>query len=67
MKGLRFQKRITLIPRLLALNISKSGVSLTFGPPGASVNVGRDGVHGTVGAPGTGLSYRRPLWKRRGR
>ena len=67
MRGLRFHKRITLIPRLLALNISKTGVSLTLGPPGFCINIGRSGVQGSVGAPATGLSYRRQLWRRRGR
>ena len=66
-KGLRFTKRITLIPRLLVLNISKSGASLTIGPPGLRINLGRGGATGTVGAPGTGLSYRRRLGKRRER
>lgn len=67
LKGLRYQKRITLIPRLLALNLSKTGISLTIGPPGFCINLGRGGATGSVGAPGTGLSYRRRLGRRRER
>lgn len=66
-RGLRFGKRVTLIPRLLVLNLSKTGVSLTIGPPGFSINLGRSGATGTIGAPGTGLSYRRKLGRRRDR
>jgi hypothetical protein len=39
------------------VNISKGGLSTSFGIPGATVNVGRRGIRGTVGIPGTGLSY----------
>lgn len=38
------------------LNISKSGFSFSFGPPGLSVNVGKKGTRVTAGLPGTGLS-----------
>ncbi|CAM3804959.1 DUF4236 domain-containing protein [Alkalicoccus chagannorensis] len=56
----RFQKRVKLAPGM-RLNLSKRGVSTSFGPRGASVSVGRRGVYGNVGAPGTGLSYRKKL------
>jgi hypothetical protein len=60
--GFRFQKRITLFPGL-RLNLSKSGVSMSAGPRGASVTVGKNGVYGNVGIPGSGLSWRERLDK----
>lgn len=53
--SLRFQKRIQILPWVW-LNISKSGFSFSFGPPGLSVNLGKKGVKTTIGIPGTGLS-----------
>lgn len=60
--GFRFQKRVTLFPGL-RLNLSKSGVSMSAGPRGASVTVGKNGVYGNVGIPGSGLSWRERLDK----
>lgn len=60
--GFRFQKRITLCPGL-RLNLSKSGISMSAGPRGASVTVGKNGVYGNVGIPGSGLSWRERLDK----
>lgn len=37
---MRFQKRIQILPWVW-LNISKSGFSFSFGPPGLSVNLGK--------------------------
>ncbi|HLO99904.1 MAG TPA: DUF4236 domain-containing protein [Fimbriimonas sp.] len=54
--GLRFRRSFKLFPGV-RLNISKSGLSTSFGIRGASVNIGSRGVRGTVGIPGTGLSY----------
>ena len=54
--GLRFYKRIQILPGFY-LNISKRGISFSFGPRGAHVTVGNKGTRYTVGAPGTGLSY----------
>ena len=54
--GLRFYKRIKILPWLY-LNISKGGISFSFGPRGAHVTAGNKGTRYTVGAPGTGLSY----------
>ena len=51
----RFQRRMKIMPGV-ALNLSKSGVSLSVGPKGATVNVGRGRPKLTVGVPGTGLS-----------
>lgn len=56
MKGLRFQKRIKILPGV-RLNFSKSGVTTTVGQPGASVNLNGRKRRTTVGLPGTGLSY----------
>jgi len=60
LKGLRFQKRLRLLPGIRA-NLSKSGVSATLGTEGAGLNVGPEGVTANAGLPGTGLSYRRKL------
>ena len=53
--SMRFQKRIQILPWVW-LNISKSGFSFSFGPPGLSVNKSKKGVRVTAGIPGTGLS-----------
>ena len=58
--GLRFRKSITLIPGLVTLNISKTGVSLSLGPKGKNINVGTGGVYGNIGL-GKGMSYRKKL------
>ncbi|HJR57610.1 MAG TPA: DUF4236 domain-containing protein [Rhizomicrobium sp.] len=60
LKGLRFQKRLKLLPGL-KINLSKSGASATVGTKGAGVNIGRDGITTNAGIPGTGLSYRQKL------
>jgi hypothetical protein len=56
--GWRYRKRISL-GKGLRINLSKSGVSLGLGPPGANINLGRRGMRTTVGLPGTGLSYQK--------
>jgi Protein of unknown function (DUF4236) len=59
--GLRFQKRIKILPGV-TINLSKSGVSTSLGGHGATVNVGTSGKRTfSLGIPGTGLSYRVPL------
>jgi hypothetical protein len=60
LKGLRFQKRLRMLPGVRA-NLSKSGVSASLGPKGATVNVARDGVTTSAGIPGSGLSYRQKM------
>ena len=60
LKGLRFQKRIALLP-WLRVNLSKSGASASIGPRGADVNIGPHGISTNAGIPGTGLSYRSKL------
>ena len=59
-KGLRFQKRLRMLPGLRA-NLSKSGVSAILGPRGANVNVGPGGISTNAGIPGSGLSYRQKM------
>ncbi|MDT0574837.1 DUF4236 domain-containing protein [Croceicoccus sp. F390] len=54
--GFRFHKSIRLLPGV-RLNLSKSGVSTTFGVRGANVNVGKRGIRRTIGLPGTGISH----------
>jgi Protein of unknown function (DUF4236) len=53
---IRFFRRVTLLPGL-RLNLSKSGVSLSFGGRGHWLTVGPRGRRVTVGAPGTGLYW----------
>jgi hypothetical protein len=65
LKGLRFQKRLRILPGL-RINLSKSGASATLGPRGAGVNIGKDGITTNAGIPGTGLSYRQRLGGGRG-
>ncbi|MDB5734557.1 MAG: hypothetical protein JWN16_1194 [Alphaproteobacteria bacterium] len=60
LKGLRFQKRISILPGV-RINLSKSGVSASVGPRGADVNIGSHGVTTNAGIPGTGLSYRQKV------
>jgi hypothetical protein len=59
--GFRFQKRLSIIPGLLRINLSKSGTSVSAGPEGADINIGRNGVTTNAGIPGTGLSYRQKV------
>ncbi|MCL3500111.1 DUF4236 domain-containing protein [Klebsiella pneumoniae] len=64
--GFRFRKRIRIAPGL-AINISKSGVSTSIGPKGATTNISGRGIKTTVGIPGSGLSYTvgpgKKIWK----
>jgi Protein of unknown function (DUF4236) len=52
----RFHKRVRLC-KGLALNLSKSGASLSVGGKGVTTNVSRRGVRTTLSIPGTGISY----------
>ena len=65
LKGLRFQKRLRILPGL-RINLSKSGASTTIGPRGAGVNIGKDGITTNAGLPGSGLSYRQKVGGGRG-
>ncbi|TNE62533.1 MAG: DUF4236 domain-containing protein [Sphingomonadales bacterium] len=54
--GFRYRKSVKLLPGV-RLNLSKSGISTSFGGRGATVNVSKRGVRTTLSIPGTGLSY----------
>ena len=54
--GLKFYKRLSLIPGLHA-NFSRSGASLSIGTRGAWYTIGPHGRRVTVGLPGSGLFY----------
>lgn len=54
--GFRFQRRIRILPGV-TINVSKSGLSTSFGVRGARVTVGRGKRRVTVGLPGSGLSH----------
>src|SRR4051812_28975799 len=55
--GFRFHRSLKLAPGL-RMNLSASGLGLSFGLPGARVSVGPRGLTHTAGIPGTGLSWR---------
>ena len=55
--ALRFRRSFKLFPGV-RINLSKSGVSTSIGPRGASVNIGHKRTTATVGIPGSGLSYK---------
>ena len=55
--GFRFSKRIRL-HKLVNLNLSKGGVGVSVGVPGARFSINSKGrSQASVGIPGTGLSY----------
>jgi hypothetical protein len=54
--GFRFRRSFRVMPGW-RLNLSKSGVSSSFGTRGAWFTVGPRGTRETLGIPGTGLSY----------
>ena len=54
---MKFRKRVKIFPGFY-LNISKSGISSTFGVNGASVNFGKKGTYLNTGFPGTGFYNR---------
>lgn len=54
--GFRFRRTIRVLPGV-RLNLSKSGVSTSFGPRGLTVTTGHGRTRTTVGVPGTGVSY----------
>jgi L,D-peptidoglycan transpeptidase YkuD (ErfK/YbiS/YcfS/YnhG family) len=59
-----FRKRLKILPGIW-LNLSKSGVSTSFGGKGLTVNIKDGKTKTTVGIPGTGLSYRQLPTSRR--
>ena len=52
----RFWRRFKIFPGIY-LNISKTGISFSFGPRGAKITTGRNKGRMTLGIPGTGLFY----------
>ncbi len=54
----RFQRRFRLC-RFLRLNLSKSGIGVSAGVPGARIGIDSHGrKYASVGVPGTGCSWR---------
>ena len=49
--GFRFRKSVSLGP--MRLNLSKSGIGMSAGVPGARIGINRRGTYGSVGIPGT--------------
>jgi AAA+ superfamily predicted ATPase len=60
--GWNYRKRIKIFPGV-HLNVSKRGVSTSFGIRGASVTVGKNGTYLNTGIPGTGIYNRQKLSK----
>jgi hypothetical protein len=58
--SMRFRKSIKIAPGV-KVNLSKSGISGTFGVKGASVNVGKNGAYLNTGIPGTGIYDRQKI------
>ena len=57
MGNLRFWRRIPIIPGFIYLNLSKTGISFSFGVRGARYTKGKRGKRLSFGIPGTGLFY----------
>jgi len=55
-----YRKRIKIAPGI-HLNISKKGVSTSFGVRGASITTGRNGTYLNTGIPGTGIYSRKKI------
>lgn len=55
MANIRFWRRIRIFPNVY-LNISKTGVSITFSSRVLNITFGRKGVRFSTGLRGTGLS-----------
>ena len=58
--GWRFRRSFKVIPGV-RLNLSKSGLSASFGGAPVTLNIGTRGVYGTASLPGTGISFRQRL------
>jgi hypothetical protein len=54
--NIKFFKSLALIPSLLYLNISKTGISFSIGKRGFTINIGKSGFRVTAGLPGSGIS-----------
>lgn len=62
----RFHKRVKLAKGAW-VNVSKTGLSLSFGVKGVTGNVSRRGLTTSLNIPGSGLSYRKRLLKFNGK
>lgn len=58
--GFLIRKRFRL-SKWLSLNLSKSGVGLSVGPPGAKLSMNPKRARVQLGLPGTGLGYRKDM------
>jgi hypothetical protein len=54
--ALRFRRTFRVLPGM-KVNVTRGGLSASFGIRGLGLTVGPRGVYGNVGVPGTGLSY----------
>lgn len=54
--GLRFYRRIQIFPGIW-LNLSKEGMSLSFGTTGCKTTLGKRGTRTSFGLPGTGIRW----------
>jgi hypothetical protein len=60
--AIRLQKRIPIIGRIVWLNVSANGFSVSIGFRGVfSLNIGKRGVLVTLNIPVSGFSYRKRL------
>lgn len=55
-----YRKRITIAPGV-RLNVSKGGISTTYGMRGASITSGKNGTYLNTGIPGTGVYNRQKI------
>ncbi len=60
MRGLQFRKRFKIGP-WMAINLSKSGTSLSVGPSNFHVTAGKRGTWLYVDLPGSGAYYRKKI------
>jgi hypothetical protein len=58
--AIRFRKSIKIMPGV-RINISKTGISTSLGPRGATVNLRRGRRKLTTGIPGTGFSQQHDI------
>jgi len=54
--AIRFRKSMTIFPGI-RINLSKSGISTSVGPRGATINLRGGKRRLTTGIPGTGISH----------
>lgn len=62
--GFNFKKTIHL-GNSVNINVSKNGVGVSVGVPGARIGVGPNGIKETLSIPGTGISYTKQQRKKK--